>query len=196
LCREPKGYPVHCGSSIPSLTSLECWIVRSSRTMTVERAAHDHAITDMTYRLAALCTRGFARKLPPFENRGRGECRAPNAPAASCALMEWEYAHEYLQRRHRIHPAFPHANGFTAYGALSPATNSSCHRRRRMDGLARPVGHKDLRRLDTSNGCQDHTLLPSASASLVSRVRRSLTGKPALRFRLRAQRCRVHRIPS
>jgi hypothetical protein len=28
----------------------------------------------------------------------------------------------------------------TAYGALSPATNSSCHRRRRMDGLARPVG--------------------------------------------------------
>ena len=26
----------------------------------------------------------------------------------------------------------------TAYGALSPATNSSCHRRRRISGLARP----------------------------------------------------------
>src|SRR6266702_2486023 len=29
-------------------------------------------------------------------------------------------------------------NGFTAYSALSPATNSSCHRRRRIDGFARP----------------------------------------------------------
>src|SRR6266700_7608882 len=65
----------------------------------------------------------------------------------------------------------------TAYGVLSPATNSSCHRRRRMDGLARPVGlSKDLRRLDTSNGCQDHTLLPSATMPLVSPARESLTG--------------------
>src|SRR5258705_982521 len=32
----------------------------------------------------------------------------------------------------------PPRNGFTAYGALSPATNSSCHRRRRIDGFARP----------------------------------------------------------
>src|SRR6266700_7719944 len=59
----------------------------------------------------------------------------------------------------------------TAYGVLSPATNSSCHRRRRIDGLTRPVGlTEDLRRLDTSNGCQDHTLLPYASASFVLRA--------------------------
>src|SRR6266567_997146 len=40
----------------------------------------------------------------------------------------------------------------------------------------RPVGPTHLRRLDTSNGCQDHTLLPYASAPLVLRVCRSLTG--------------------
>jgi hypothetical protein len=30
------------------------------------------------------------------------------------------------------HPAFPHAMVLTAYAALSPATNSSCHRHRRI----------------------------------------------------------------
>ena len=34
--------------------------------------------------------------------------------------------------RHSLH------NGFTAYSALSPATNSSCHRRRRIGGFAKP----------------------------------------------------------
>src|SRR6266478_5708006 len=31
-------------------------------------------------------------------------------------------------------------NGFTAYSALSPATNSSCHRRWRIKGSSNPVG--------------------------------------------------------
>src|SRR5882672_2620098 len=34
----------------------------------------------------------------------------------------------------------PLRNGFTAYAALSPATNSSCHRRRRLLRLLDPVG--------------------------------------------------------
>ncbi len=55
----------------------------------------------------------------------------------------------------------------TAYSELSPATNSSCHRRRRIKVLPNPVGLAHLRRLDTSNGCQDHTALPSASAPFV-----------------------------
>ena len=57
-------------------------------------------------------------------------------------------------------------NGLTAYAALSPATNSSCHRHRRIEGFAKTrSGSKNLRRLDTSNGCQDHTVLPSAASS-------------------------------
>ena len=52
----------------------------------------------------------------------------------------------------------------TAYAALFPATNSSCHRHRRISGFARPGwADENLRRFDTSNGCQDHTVLPSAS---------------------------------
>jgi hypothetical protein len=51
----------------------------------------------------------------------------------------------------------------TAYSELSPATNSSCHRRRRIKVHRDPVGLVNLRRLDTSNGCQDHTVLPYAA---------------------------------
>jgi hypothetical protein len=31
-------------------------------------------------------------------------------------------------------------NGFTAYAVISSATNSSCHRRCRLDGQSDPVG--------------------------------------------------------
>jgi hypothetical protein len=41
-------------------------------------------IPDAHQRPAARCTRGFVRNSRPA-NRGRGECRMPNAPAASCA---------------------------------------------------------------------------------------------------------------
>src|SRR5258705_2710075 len=53
----------------------------------------------------------------------------------------------------------------------------SCSPRRRIrlvtviGGLTacpRPVGPTRLRQLDTSNGCQDHTVLPSASVPFVS----------------------------
>jgi hypothetical protein len=35
-------------------------------------------------------------------------------------------------------PGIPARNGLTAYVVLSPATNSSCHRHRRIDGFAEP----------------------------------------------------------
>src|ERR1700716_4352672 len=71
----------------------------------------------------------------------------------------------------------------TAYLVLSPATNSSCHRHGPIKACLRPVGPTCLHQLDTSNGCQDHTALPSATTSFVcapfdrSRVFR----QPALR---------------
>jgi hypothetical protein len=52
----------------------------------------------------------------------------------------------------------------TAYFVLSPATNSSCHRHPRIKVLLSPVGPTCLHELDTSNGCQDHTALPSAAS--------------------------------
>src|SRR3989440_510914 len=58
-----------------------------------------------------------------------------------------------------------------------------------------PVGPTRLRQLDTSNGCQDHTALPSAAASFVSAPQIAHKVQLALRSPMRAQRCRVHRIP-
>ena len=63
--------------------------------------------------------------------------RYPGTPGASCAMV------------------------LTAYAALSLATNSSCHHRRRIERRSCPVGRSRLRRLSISNGCQDHTVLPS-----------------------------------
>jgi hypothetical protein len=83
------------------------------------------------------------------------------APAVSCAnLCKETHTSIQVQRRQS---GIPCAAGFNAYAALSPATNSSCHRYRRTNGLVAPgSAEQDLRRLDTSNGCQDHTVLPSA----------------------------------
>src|ERR1700730_8049071 len=47
----------------------------------------------------------------------------------------------------------------------------------------RPVGPTCLRKLDTSNGCQDHTTLPSADQAPFVRVPSIAHGKPALRSR-------------
>jgi hypothetical protein len=99
---------------------------------------------------------------------------------------------------------------------LSPATNSFCHRRLRIKTCLSPVGPTHLRRLSISNGCQDHTTSPYAATSpnastghvlpaevlakalkRRSSARRLFAHRPrsALRFQLRARRCRVHRIP-
>ena len=79
-----------------------------------------------------------------------------------------------------------------------------------------PVGPDNLHQLDTSNGCQDHTVLPSAASSrhtprparmLPEEVsteafkRRSSSRRPIAHGKppcdhARARRCRVHRNPS
>jgi hypothetical protein len=59
--------------------------------------------------------------------RGRRECRAPVAPAASRAMEN--KAHE---RSHYGHAGFTRhspRNGFNAYIVLSPVTGLCCHRR-------------------------------------------------------------------
>jgi hypothetical protein len=105
------------------------------------------------------CANRFAQR------RGRRERRVLAAPAVSRAKV-----HKKVRTRaYRYSRSIPASlrNGFTAYAVLSPATNSSCHRRRRINGLAEPGwANKNLRRLDTSNGCQDHTVSPYAAIRL------------------------------
>jgi hypothetical protein len=131
--------------------------------------------------------RSFARTLSP-RKRGSRECRMHAAPAVSCANCTKENAHEHTGSAEALRHSL--RNGFTAYAALSPATNSSCHRRRRIHGLVEPGWvRKNLRRLDTSNGCQDHTVLPYAATRLRQEASPGFGAvRPARRYRSRETR--------
>jgi hypothetical protein len=126
------------------------------------------------------------------------EKRAQGTPGACCTRgLACKNAHRKRTRAYRHSRSIPASlrNGFTAYAVLSPATNSSCHRHRRINGFVAPGrANKNLRRLDTSNGCRNHTVLPYASAPFVCHAGCSLTGRSPPCDPVRARRCRVHRI--
>jgi hypothetical protein len=120
----------------------------------------------------------------PKEIRGRRECRVRAAPTVSCAKDALYKTHTSIQVQ-RKQSDIPRAMVLR----LIPR---SPRRRIRLvtvaDGLAVRIvrlDYSNLRQLDTSNGCQDHTVLPYASASFVCASRRSLTGEPALQLRSR-----------
>src|SRR5882762_4387229 len=105
----------------------------------------------------------FSKALPQKREQGMPGARCPRGLVCKAVRKN---AHEHTGSAETLR--HPPRNGFTAYGVLSPATNSSCHRHRRIEGLVTPGwARKNLRRFDTSNGCQNHTLLPYASASFV-----------------------------
>jgi hypothetical protein len=66
-----------------------------------------------------------ARTIRP--ERGRGECRALDAPTASRA--KWVVSTRVSSPQvHRFHPAFPHAMVLTVYPVISPVIGLCCHR--------------------------------------------------------------------
>ena len=80
--------------------------------------------------------RPSADRVCPREGAGNAGCTPPH-PRSRTQWREWVRARAYGLSGGIRHPL---RNGFTAYAALSPATNSSCHRRRRMQRLVNPVG--------------------------------------------------------
>jgi hypothetical protein len=94
--------------------------------------------------------------------RGSRECRMHAAPAVSRAMGRRKRTRAY--RFSGGTPAFP-AQWLYGLYVLFPATNSSCHRRRRIEICLSPVGPTRLRRLDISHGCQNHTTSPYAAPS-------------------------------
>jgi hypothetical protein len=106
-------------------------------------------------------------KRPRLDRSSRPR-RAQGRPDARCTRGlvcngTRKCAHEHTGPAESIRPSL--RNGLTAYGALSPETNSFCLRHRRIDGFARPGwARENLRRFDTSHGCQNHTLLPYAAS--------------------------------
>src|SRR4030088_1631708 len=115
-------------------------------------------------------------------NRGRGECRVPAAPAASCAKCS--KAHEC---RHHGHTGFTRhslRNGFNGLSRALPGDEFVTVISGLRDCLS-PVGPTRLRKFNTSNGCQDHTALPSAAIVVRLRAvdRSRAFRQPALRSR-------------
>ena len=68
-------------------------------------------------------------------------------------------AHEYRYSRSIHFPQWPYG-----LSALSPG-DSSCHRARQLTVIEARLGSNNLRRVDTSHGRQDHTVLPYAASS-------------------------------
>ena len=105
--------------------------------------------------LAALSARAVQEKRPS-KIRGRGECRVPNAPAASCALCSWSM-HTSIHSGGTGNIRHSPRNGFNSLYVLSPGTGLFCPRHFR--GI---VSHETLA---PASGRQDHTTSPSASSA-------------------------------
>ncbi len=120
----------------------------------------------------------FAEKVLSLKMRGSRECRVPASTRGLVCNVEIE-AHTSIQ----VQPEQP---GIPCAMALRLMPRSPW-RRIRLASIAgglkirrSPVGPcQNLRRLDTSHGCQDHTVLPYASAPYVLRaVSRSRDNPP------------------
>src|SRR6202021_1979418 len=124
---------------------------------------------------------GYCRKFDALEPRGRGECRAPDAPAASCALL-------VASMHTSIHSEPPeitrHSRTQWFYGLYRalPGDRLSCHRHLRKPGSSAP-GRADLpsANLTPASRRQDHTSSPSASNIVRQHAgRRSRETRPAI----------------
>ncbi|MEH2563021.1 hypothetical protein V1289_002648 [Bradyrhizobium sp. AZCC 2289] len=162
-----------------------------ARVMTTEDVAHPYSSNKPPPSRGA-----FGRALQIVSPK---EKRAQGMPGACCTRGLVRKMHKRKRTRayrySRSIPASPR-NGFTAYAALFPATNSSCHRHRRIEGFANPVGRtKTSADLTPATGarttrfCRTHQRRSSAR-------RQSLTSRsPPCESKAR-RRCRVHRISS
>jgi hypothetical protein len=97
----------------------------------------------------------FALNFPPSPIRGRRECRAPDAPAAACAMVVVE--------RTRVSQVTPESPGIPRAMVLRLTSCSP----RGPGFLATVACGLASANLTPASGCQDHTTSPSASASFV-----------------------------
>ena len=116
--------------------------------------------------LAAGFARGLACSFRPLEYRGRRECRAPDAPAAACVLVESTRVSHHGHTGNTRHSP---RNGFNGFLRALPGDRA----------FLPPSPAENLlpRNLTPASGRQDHTTSPSAD----QRIRQSAIS--------------VHRIP-
>ncbi len=107
---------------------------------------------------------------PPSRIRGRGECRVPNAPAASCALGSGSM-HTSIHSGGTGYIRHSPRNGFNSLYVISPGTGLSCPRRSRDKPAT----------LAPASGRQDHTTSPSAPARSSCVAAASTASRPDVR---------------
>src|SRR6266536_4249618 len=134
-----------------------------------EGAAIDSAFPNMTpHSRGTVCPR-FDRTFAPLQRRGSRECRVRAAPAVSCASLCEECAHEHTGSAEAIRHSL--RDGFTAYAVLSPATNSYCHRRWRIELTSPPLNLTPATGARTTRFCR--TLIASFVLRVIVRSRPS-----------------------
>src|ERR1700755_1382462 len=72
------------------------------------------------------------------KQEGAGKTGCALHPRSRVQKATVKNAHEHTGSAEAVRPSL--RNGFTAYAAISSATNSACHRRCRLDGSSNPVG--------------------------------------------------------
>ena len=135
----------------------------------------------------------FISSSSTVEGAGNAGCALhPRSRVQDCAKKS---AHEHTGSAEAIRHSL--RNGFTAYAVLSPATNSSCHRRwrikadqARLELTSPPLNLAPATGVGTTRFCR------TQPAPFVRAAPRSLTSRSSpCDCRLR-RRCRVHRIPT
>src|SRR5260370_22971873 len=107
----------------------------------------------------------------------------PGARCTRSLACEINKAHEHSHHGHAGITRHSLRNGFNGFLRAVPGVRIlGCHRHRRIMVCQSPVGMTRLRKFSTSNGCQDHTTSPSASAPFVSAPEFAHGVDPALRI--------------
>jgi len=136
---------------------------------------------------------GCARKLSLERKEGAGKAGCPMHPQPRVQVKKHT---SIVTTGSPVTPGLPCALVLTAYSVLSPATNSSCHRRRRIKVLKPGRALRTSADLTPATGarttrfCRPQQRRSSCAILIAHRP------KPALRSIPRGLRRRVHRIPS
>ena len=147
------GYPVRRGLSVQSSTSLGYWVTRPSAQLRTRQVTTTECTLAISRRDAPeVCN--IIR--PEEEGAGNAGCRL--APAVACANSARD-AHTSIQVQPE-HPGIPCAVGLRHIPRAPRRRIPLASVAGRLKILRSPVGIATSRRLDTSNGCQDHTALP------------------------------------
>ena len=106
---------------LPKKRTHGVWVPASAGTTRYESTSSRHHAPE------------FCQSFSPQRRRGRRKCRVHGAPAARV-----QGTHTVVTTGPPKTPGIPCAMVLTVSFVLSPATNSSCHRRQRIDDSSRP----------------------------------------------------------